>query len=579
MKRNKVRIEKNDTLINGKNINIGYKYIIAFILTSLLFLIAIGVAYLQLSFAKKDINLIERESYRANEMAQLGLVIQTKDVKIGDYIITENEEYLEEIKRLDNEFNELVKKIKPGLHTKEQKDFFARIERNDAEMKDMLFNEFIPAIDHNQKETIRILRHQSNVLRESNVVLANQLIDTINEEQSHAVNGAKSSLSTSILILIVASFIAVGTGIILIVIISNKITTSLRGIVNTATQIANGDFTVESIDYEGRDEIGKLSSAMNQMKANIQGILLKVVDASELVSISSKELTQYAYKVKEAGGQIALTMHDLSSGAEIQANNATNLSEKMNEFIEIIKVSDKEVEEITRTSESVLQVTEEGSILMKESIQQMNHIDTIISESAIQVQGLGEHSDEISHIVLVIEQIAEQTNLLALNASIEAARAGEHGKGFSVVANEVRKLAEEVSKSVSEITNIVTKIQKETRDVVNSLNRGYKEVKVGMDQIEVTGKSFGAIDHSLSDMVDKIAYITNTFGKLTVDSKKMNTLIQDIASITEESAASVEQTAATTEDTSKSMDKVSNNADKLAKLADQLHDKVKVFKL
>lgn len=579
MKRNKVRIEKNDTLINGKNINIGYKYIIAFILTSLLFLIAIGVAYLQLSFAKKDINLIERESYRANEMAQLGLVIQTKDVKIGDYIITENEEYLEEIKRLDNEFNELVKKIKPGLHTKEQKDFFARIERNDAEMKDMLFNEFIPAIDHNQKETIRILRHQSNVLRESNVVLANQLIDTINEEQSHAVNGAKSSLSTSILILIVASFIAVGTGIILIVIISNKITTSLRGIVNTATQIANGDFTVESIDYEGRDEIGKLSSAMNQMKANIQGILLKVVDASELVSISSKELTQYAYKVKEAGGQIALTMHDLSSGAEIQANNATNLSEKMNEFIEIIKVSDKEVEEITRTSESVLQVTEEGSILMKESIQQMNHIDTIISESAIQVQGLGEHSDEISHIVLVIEQIAEQTNLLALNAAIEAARAGEHGKGFSVVANEVRKLAEEVSKSVSEITNIVTKIQKETRDVVNSLNRGYKEVKVGMDQIEVTGKSFGAIDHSLSDMVDKIAYITNTFGKLTVDSKKMNTLIQDIASITEESAASVEQTAATTEDTSKSMDKVSNNADKLAKLADQLHDKVKVFKL
>src|SRR5690625_4595817 len=121
---------------------------------------------------------------------------------------------------------------------------------------------------------------------------------------------------------------------------------------------------------------------------------------------------------------------------------------------------------------------------MSQSVEQMKRIDLIVSNAVEQVRGLDQKSDEISKLIQVVKDIADQTNLLALNAAIEAARAGEHGKGFAVVADEVRKLAEGVTRSVLEITSIVNSIQKETDDVVSSLNNGYKEVKGGIERSE-----------------------------------------------------------------------------------------------
>src|SRR5699024_3908211 len=156
----------------------------------------------------------------------------------------------------------------------------------------------------------------------------------------------------------------------------------------------------------------------------------------------------------------------------------------------------------------ISQSTNEGTALMKESIQRMTNIDNIVTQSIKHVRELSEQSAEISKLVLVIEDIADQTNLLALNAAIEAARAGEHGQGFAVVADEVRKLAEQVTSSVSDITNIVTNIQVKTEHIVHSLHSSYEEVKEGTKQIKQTGKSFEAIDASVADMVDKLVFIS-----------------------------------------------------------------------
>lgn len=572
-----------DSIVNffskGRNIKISYKYIIVFIVTSLLFILAIGIAYFQMTVAKKDMKKVEEKSYRANEMAQLAILIQTKDVKFGDFVITEKEEYIIEIEELNLEIGKLLNELKPDLNTEEQKEFFSRIEENDKQINEMLINEFIPAINNGQREMINILRNQSNVLRSSNVELANLLIDKINGEQALAVESAEKNLNTSIFILILASFIAIVAGILLIMIISRRIASNLNKIVNITTEVADGNFAAESITYSGRDEIGQLAVAVNQMKDSIRDVLLEVIDASHLVSTNSEELMQAAYEVKEGGEQIAVTMSDLSSGAEVQVSEATKLSRNMSTFVNMIKISEQEGFKVSVSSENVLNLTKEGSVLMNQSVEQMKQIDQIITESVKQVQGLNKQSDEISKFVLIIKKIAEQTNLLSLNAAIEAARAGEHGKGFAVVAEEVRNLAEQVSVSVLEITNIVMNIQHETTQVVTSLNKGYQEVKLGTDQIEITGEKFELINGSVSDMVNKVISITNNFKELVGNSNEMNLFIQNITSVTEEATAGIEQAAASTEETASSMDEVSNSSNELAEMAEHLNEKLQKFRL
>ena len=146
-----------------------------------------------------------------------------------------------------------------------------------------------------------------------------------------------------------------------------------------------------------------------------------------------------------------------------------------------------------KASNQVFEMTNVGSQLMHGSTKQMKTIDEIVKDSVQNVEKLNARSQEISKLVIVIKDIADQTNLLALNAAIEAARAGEQGRGFSVVAEEVRKLAEQTSTSVTEITGIVENIQNGFGTVTESLQDGYKEVEKGTTQIETTGKTFSDI--------------------------------------------------------------------------------------
>ncbi|MCZ0702274.1 methyl-accepting chemotaxis protein [Natronobacillus azotifigens] len=345
--------------------------------------------------------------------------------------------------------------------------------------------------------------------------------------------------------------------------------------------LANADFTqtVPEKLMKRKDEIGDLAQSMNQMQGSLLDLIKSVSGATNQLSTSSEELSQSASEVTEGSKQIATTMQELSSGTEAQANSSGTISELMEAFVGKVTEANKGTMHTSKESQSIIKQTDEGKELMEQSVTQMQVIHQIVQDAVQKVQGLDQQSKEISKLVEVIQGIAEQTNLLALNAAIEAARAGEHGKGFAVVADEVRKLAEEVTSSIGNITNIVNGIQKESNEVTNSLQNGYEVVEEGSKQIAVTGEKFVEINQSVSSMATMIQSISVQLTEIAEDSGKMNESIEEIASVSQESAAGVEQTSASAEQLLGSMEEVTNSADHLAKLAEDLSVQVSQFKI
>ena len=212
---------------------------------------------------------------------------------------------------------------------------------------------------------------------------------------------------------------------------------------------------------------------------------------------------------------------------------------------------------------NVLTLTKEGQSLMKASVEAMRNIDHVINGSVTRVEELNNNAQSISKMVSVIEDIAEQTNLLALNASIEAARAGEHGKGFSVVADEARKLAEQVATSVKDITGTVDTIQTSSIQVNNDLKEGYGVVKSGTEKINQTNATFNKIDTAVNSTASSIDHIVSSLNHVSSETPRLLT--------------AVEETSASVEEMNGSMQTIADGAKDLTNLVDDLKQIVARF--
>lgn len=380
-------------------------------------------------------------------------------------------------------------------------------------------------------------------------------------------------------LIIIISSITLVVGIAIIWVFSDMITKPVRAVTERMNLLANGDLSHDLINVKANDEVGQLARSMNDMQENLKEMIKNLFRASETMTSHSEELTQSANEVRAGSEQVASTMQELASGSESQAHHASELSSAMGSFSKMVEEANDKGLAIQQSSGNVLEMTNRGSELMMSSTEQMSTINEIVKNTVGMVKELDGQSQQIGELVSVIKDIADQTNLLALNAAIEAARAGEHGKGFAVVADEVRKLAEEVSHSVSNITGIVNGIQRETAAVTASLQDGYKEVEQGTNQIQTTGETFNDIRSAVTEMINSIQSVTENLSEIAHTSQNMNSSIQEIAAISEESAAGVEQTSASSQQTSSAMEEVSASSNDLANLAEKLNDLVRQFKI
>lgn len=402
----------------------------------------------------------------------------------------------------------------------------------------------------------------------------------LNKTGAHQAGiSSKKVFEQTILIIIISIAFALVIGILASLVITRNIARPLRLVTNRIDEIAKGNLSIEAIDIKNKDEIGVLAKSVNEMKSSLQDIVTKVVNISGIVNKQSIELSTSSNEVKLGSQQIATTMHELAGGTEEAASSAQETAKAIERFNVEIGEADHAGNKLKDASGEIFEKAQEGKELMDKSVQQIMEISHIVSESMEKVMSLDEKNEDIYKLVNVIQDVSAQTNLLALNAAIEAARAGEHGKGFAVVADEVRKLAEQVTNSVSDITAITQGIQKESKLVVETLQFGVKQTEIGNEQIKNTDETFNSITDNVSAMVKMIDQVSGNLNKMKQGSMELSAFSEEISAVSEESAAGVEQVSASAQQQASSMDLIAESADALKELSHQLEEIVQHFKI
>lgn len=364
-----------------------------------------------------------------------------------------------------------------------------------------------------------------------------------------------------------------------IVIIAKRFAKPISLIRDECLLLAQGDLRERAAQVSSEDEIGQLAKGFREMRTNLRELVAKVNYQSEQLAASSEELTASAEQSAQAANQVAESISEVATGSEQQVqaiNETTSVVEQMSAGIQRVAANTSLV---AGKSAQAAETAKEGGNSVEKAVNQMTQIEQTVNTSAQVVAKLGERSKEIGQIVDTISGIAGQTNLLALNAAIEAARAGEQGRGFAVVAEEVRKLAEQSQNAAKQIAELIGEIQGDTDQAVVAMSVGTREVKVGTEVVTTAGRAFREISVLVTEVSNQVKEISAAIGHMANGSQQIVSSVKEIDRLSKNAAGEAQTVSAATEEQSASMEEIASSSQSLAHLAQDLQDTVSKFRV
>nr|WP_144498458.1 methyl-accepting chemotaxis protein [Bacillus pumilus] len=372
--------------------------------------------------------------------------------------------------------------------------------------------------------------------------------------------------------------VAIAIGGIAIYFIIKSIRKPLIALSESAEKISQGDLT-QHIEVRTHDEIGKLAQSFNDMSAKLKQVIQAVQNSIENVAASSEELTASAGQTAQATEHITSSIEQFSNSNEHQNDMIEKSSVQLNEMDRSLSHMVDTTSHMMESSIDSSKTAQAGGELVQKTAVQMQTIEQAVKEAELVIQGLEQKSKDITNILGVINGIADQTNLLALNAAIEAARAGEAGRGFSVVAEEVWKLAEQSGSSSKEIESLTNEIVEEIEKSQNMFKQVAGEVQSGLNITDETKISFEKITDKTSEMTEQMKQMNGTAKELSHGSNDISHAVNQIKELSRESSAGFQDIAASAEEQLASMEEISSSSATLSQMAEELRELIKQFKI
>jgi methyl-accepting chemotaxis protein len=442
-----------------------------------------------------------------------------------------------------------MEKLKGSLSSEKEKSLFQAVSSKRA-LYSSTRDKVVSLLTEGKKgEAIKVLK-ELRPLRETYQGALSDLENYVQERAKVDGGATVSSARTARMVIITLVIVSLAIAAAVALWIVNSITRPLNAAVETADRIAERDLTVQVSGVDST-ETGQLMAAMGNMVQNLRDIVSQTTDISASIATSSTELHATAEQMASGAEQVACQTQTVATASEQMSATSNDIAQNCHEA--------------ARNSQQASSAAESGAQVVSQTVEIMNRIAERVNATSHTVESLGARSDQIGAIVGTIEDIADQTNLLALNAAIEAARAGEQGRGFAVVADEVRALAERTTKATREISEMIKAIQAETKGAVSAMEEGVREVKQGTEEAAKSGSA-------LQEILDQINAVSLQVNQIATAAEEQTATISEITGNITQISEVVQRTAQGSQDSSVA-------AAQLATLSDDLSTLVTQFKL